>query len=307
MQIKALRFFIHVAKTSSFAETARFFGVPASSVSRHIAALENDIGQRLLFRHTRAVRLTDAGERYYLQVREAIELLDAATEIAADKEVAPQGLVRINAPVALGRLHIAPLINQFQQLYPAVSVELVLTDAFVDPVQEGSDITVRVGKLADSGLVARSLGQQQYLVCASPAYLARAGAPLQPDDLARHNCLAYKGHLGTQRWYFRRPGADSYQPYEIRGNLQSNNAEALVAAALSGQGIVLFPSWLYAADAFREKKLVALLSDWKASVLADPTAINLVYPESRLRSRKVRLLSDFLVERIGTPPYWEIN
>lgn len=252
-------------------------------------------------------RLTDAGERYYVQVREAIELLDAATELAADKDVAPKGLLRINAPVALGRLHIAPLINQFQQMYPAVSVELVLTDAFVDPVQEGSDITVRVGKLADSGLVARSLGKQQHLVCASPAYLERAGQPITPDDLSGHNCLAYKGHQGVQRWYFRRPGADNYEPYEIRGNLQSNNAEALVAAALHGQGIVLFPSWLYAAGALRENNLVSLLTDWKASVVADPTEISLVFPESRLRSRKVKLLSDFLAEKIGTPPYWEIK
>ncbi len=307
MQIKALRFFIHVAKTSSFVETARFFGVPASSVSRHIAALEEDIGQRLLFRHTRAVRLTDAGERYYLQVREAIEMLDAATEIAADKEVVPKGLIRINAPVALGRLHIAPLINAFQQLYPAVVVELVLTDAFVDPVQEGADITVRVGKLADSGLVARSLGEQQYLVCASPAYVARAGKPAAPDDLAQHNCLAYKGHLGVQRWYFRRPGDATYRPYEISGNLQSNNAEALVAAALKGQGIVLFPSWLYAADVFRKKKLICLLPEWKASVVPEPIDINLVFPESRLRSRKVKLLAEFLMDQVGSPPYWEIE
>lgn len=307
MQIKALRFFIHVAKTSSFVETARFFGVPASSVSRHIAALEEDIGQRLLFRHTRAVRLTDAGERYYLQVREAIEMLDAATEIAADKEVAPKGLVRINAPVALGRLHIAPLINEFQQLYPAVSVELSLTDAFVDPIQEGADITVRVGKLADSGLVARNLGEQQYLVCASPDYLALAGSPSEPNDLSQHNCLVYKGHIGVQRWYFRRSYEEAYRPYDISGNLQSNNAEALVAAALKGQGIVLFPSWLYEADAFQKKKLICLFPDWKASVLAEPTDINLVFPESRLRSRKVKLLSDFLIGRVGSPPYWDIT
>ncbi|MGI4857441.1 MAG: LysR family transcriptional regulator [Janthinobacterium lividum] len=306
MQIKALRFFIHVAKTGSFIATARFFGVPASSVSRHIAALEQDIGQRLLFRHTRAVRLTDAGERYYLQVREAIELLDTATESAADKEVAPQGLIRINAPVALGRLHIAPLVNAFQQRYPAVSVELVLTDAFVDPVQEGADITVRVGKLADSGLVARSLGEQQYLVCASPAYVQRVGEPHAPEALSQHNCLAYKGHLGVQRWYFRRPDDAFYQPYDISGNLQSNNAEALVAAALLGQGIVLFPSWLYAADAFRQKKLVCLLPEWQASVVAEPAEIHLVFPESRLRSRKVKLLADFLIDRVGSPPYWEI-
>lgn len=305
MQIKALRLFVHVAGTGSFSETARHFGVPGSSVSRHIAALEEDIGQRLLFRHTRAVRLTEAGERYFVQVREALELLDAATETAADKDAVPRGLVRVNVPVALGRRHIAPLIAEFQQQHRELSVELMLTDAFVDPVQEGADVTVRIGKLADSSLVARTLGRQRYLVCASPKYLKRNAAPSEPGELKAHNCLIYKGHLGVQRWYFSRPGDLHYQPFEISGDLRSNNAEVLVAAALAGQGIVLFPSWLYDADALKAKKLVRLLPDWLASVEPEPSEINLIFPESRLRSRKVKLLSDFLLERIGTPPYWE--
>lgn len=307
MQIKALRLFVHVATTGSFIATARHFGVPGSSVSRHIAALEADIGQRLLFRHTRAVRLTDAGERYYVQVREALELLDAATEAAADKGAAPRGLLRVNAPVALGRRHIAPLLAEFQRKHRALSVELMLTDAFVDPVQEGADVTVRIGTLADSSLVARTLGAQRYIVCASPGYLKRAKKLSQPDDLLKHNCLVYKGHMGVQRWYFRRPDEAHYQPFEISGDLRSNNAEVLVAAALAGQGIVLFPSWLYDADAFKTRKLVALLPDWLASVEPEPAEMHLVFSESRLRSRKVQLLSDFLVERIGSPPYWEIR
>jgi DNA-binding transcriptional LysR family regulator len=307
MQIKALRLFVHVAMTGSFIATARHFGVPGSSVSRHIAALEEDIGQRLLFRHTRAVRLTDAGERYYLQVREALELLDAATEIAADKDAAPRGLLRVNAPVALGRRHIAPLLAEFQRLHRGLSVELMLTDAFVDPVQEGADVTVRIGKLVDSNLVARTLGPQRYMVCASPKYLKRANAPSEPSDLLKHNCLIYKGHLGVQRWYFCRPGDAEYRPIELSGDLRSNNAEVLVGAALQGQGVVLFPSWLYDADVFEGKRLVRLLPDWLASVEPEPSGIHLVFPESRLRSRKVQLLADFLIGRIGTPPYWEFQ
>jgi DNA-binding transcriptional LysR family regulator len=316
MQIKALRLFVHVATTGSFIATARHFGVPASSVSRHIAALEADIGQRLLYRHTRAVRLTEAGERYYLQVREALEMLDAATESAADKDALPRGLLRVNAPVAFGRRHIAPLIVEFQRLHGELSVELMLTDAFVDPVQEGADVTVRIGTLADSSLVARQLGKQQYIVAASPQYLQRSGLLRQPDDLTHHNCLVYKGHLGVQRWYFRRPreeggaGSDTANhaaniAIDVSGDLRSNNAEVLAAAALSGQGLVLFPSWLYDADAFESGQLVRALPDWLASVEPEPSSIHLVFPESRLRSRKVKLLSDFLIERIGATPYWE--
>jgi DNA-binding transcriptional LysR family regulator len=251
------------------------------------------------------VRLTDAGERYYLQVREALELLDAATEIAADKAASPRGLLRVNAPVALGRRHIAPLLTEFQRLYRELSVELMLTDAFVDPIQEGADVTVRIGNLVDSSLVARTLGPQRYMVCASPKYLKHAKAPLEPGDLARHNCLIYKGHLGVQRWYFCRPGEARYRSFEISGDLRSNNAEVLVGAALAGQGVVLFPGWLYDADVFKARKLVRLLPDWLASVEPEPADIHLVFPESRLRSRKVQLLSDFLIERIGIPPYWE--
>lgn len=308
MQIKALRLFVHVASTGSFIETARHFGVQGSSVSRHIAALEEDIGQRLLFRHTRAVRLTDAGERYYLQVREALEMLDTATEMAADKDATPRGLLRVNAPVALGRRHIAPLLTDFQRLHPGLSVELMLTDAFVDPIQEGADLTVRVGKLVDSSLVARTLGAQRYRVCASPHYLKQKqiDAPSTPADLLKHNCLIYKGHLGIQRWYFRRPDEAHYRPFEISGDLRSNNAEVLVAAALEGRGLVLFPDWLYDAGALKAGKLICLLPDWLASVEPEPAEIHLVFPESRLRSRKVQLLSDFLVARIGTPPYWEL-
>jgi DNA-binding transcriptional LysR family regulator len=306
MQIKALRYFVHVAMTGSFIATARRFAVPQSTVSRQIAALEESVGQRLLFRHTRAVRLTEAGERYYAEVREALDLLDAATEALADGgDAALHGLVRVNAPVALGRLHIAPLLAQFQQAHPRVSVELMLTDAFVDPVQEGADITVRVGRLGDSSLVARKLGTQVYLLCASPDYLKKRGHPASPDDLLAHNCLVYKGHHGVQQWFFRRGNESGFRAYRTSGDFRSNNAETLVEAALAGQGIVLFPTWIYQPQALKEKRLVPVLTDWQASVEANPPDITLLFPQARLRAKRVQLLADFLVDRIGTPPHWD--
>lgn len=307
MQIKALRFFAMVAATESFSATARHFRVPASSVSRHIAALERDVGQQLLFRHTRAVRLTEVGERYYAQVREALELLDAAAEHAVDSAATLSGVIRINAPVAMGRLHIAPLLVDLQRLYPALVVELTLTDAFIDPVQEGADITVRIGHLPDSGLIARPLGPQRYLVCASPSYLETREQPVTPADLKQHNCLVYKGHFGAQRWYFNEGVGSVYDAFDVSGNLRSNNAESLMAAAVAGQGVVLFPSWLYQHDDIEAGRLVPLLTHWRASVEPQPPGIHLVLPENRIRSRKAQLVADYLVERIGSPPYWDTS
>lgn len=305
MQLNALRYFAMVAATGSFIATARHFRVPGSSVSRQIAALEREVGQQLLYRHTRAVRLTDAGERYYLTVREALDLLDMAAEQAADKDTQPKGLIRVNAPVALGRLHIAPLLNDLQKDYPDLSVQLTLTDAFIDPVQEGADITLRVGRLEDSGLVARLVAPQRYILCASRAYLDTHGMPDSPEQLADHNCLVYRGQWGAQRWYFRQPEAPHYDAYDVTGRFLSNNAETLVSAAEASLGIVLFPTWLFQAGSFRKGRLVKLLTGWEASVEAEPPGIHLVSPENRSRSRKVRVVTDFLLERIGAPPYWD--
>ncbi|MFJ4145235.1 LysR family transcriptional regulator [Pseudomonas sp. NPDC089734] len=305
MQIKALRYFLTVATTGSFLATARLFGVPASSVSRFIAALEKELGQQLFYRSTRAVRLTEEGEHFYLQVREAIELLDSAADQLAHRDAGIRGLVRINAPEALGRLHVAPLVNDLQVRYPDLSVELTLTDTFIDPVQEGADITVRVGGLMDSGLIGRMAVPQRYVLAASPDYLARHGSPATPDDLARHNCLLYKGKSGMQRWYFRRSDEDVLKVFDVSGQLRSNNAEALVAAAVAGRGLVLFPTWVFRKESFQNGSLISVLPEWEVAASAQESFIQILSPENRLRSRKVREVSAFLVEAIGSPPYWD--
>ena len=305
MHLKAHRFFAMVAVTGSFAATARHFQVPASSVSRFIAALEREIGQQLFYRNTRAVKLTEAGERYYLQIREVLELLDAASEDASGKGSDVRGLVRINAPLALGRLHIAPLVQDLYRRFPALIVELTLTDLFIDPVQEGADITVRVGHLEDSRLIGRKVCDQRYMLCASPAYLARRGTPTTPQALREHECLVYKGQGGMQRWHFRQPQDEKAQVIDVQGPFRSNNAEALVAAALAGLGIVLFPTWLFAPGSFRSGQLVELLPPWVGAIEAIPSQIHLISPENRLRSKKVRAVTEFLLAAIGSPPYWD--
>ncbi|MGQ7246874.1 LysR family transcriptional regulator [Halomonas sp. V046] len=299
-----LRLFVRVGLTGSFAAAARYHDLPPSSVSRRIARLERALGHRLLYRHTRAVRLTDVGERYFHRVGEALERLDAATEDVRGAAHNPQGLLRLNAPVAFGRRHIAPLLAEFQAAYPRIEVELTLTDAFVDPVQEGADVVIRIGSLEDSSLVARRLAMQRFVVCAAPSYLAEHGRAQTPRDLRSHNCLVYKGTRGEQPWYFRVPGEPRFGDVGVHGNLRSNNADSLVAAALEGQGIVLFPTWLLF-DQLRQGTLVPILGDWEAA--GEPTlqGIHAIFPENRLRSSKVDALLTVLARWETHFPPWE--
>ncbi|QEM80921.1 LysR family transcriptional regulator [Halomonas binhaiensis] len=293
VQLLSLRLFIRVAHSGSFTEAAYDFDLPPSSVSRRISALEQALGQRLLYRHSRAVRLTEAGERYLSQVSEALALLDMATDEVSGTASVPRGILRINAPVAYGRKHIAPLLEAFQSRYPELEIELTLTDAFVDPVQEGADVVVRIGALEDSSLVARELSWQRFVIAASPGYLARHGVPTQPEDLGHHNCLVYKGTRGKQPWYVRREDHESFQAIEVHGNLRSNNAESLIEAAISDQGVVLFPTWLLQ-DALNDGGLVPVLEDWQAANQPRIDGIHLIFPENRLRSPKVGAFVDYL-------------
>ncbi|MGA7812194.1 LysR substrate-binding domain-containing protein [Caballeronia sp.] len=305
MNIQALRYFLMVSTTGSFLATARHFEAPASSVSRFIASLEKELGHQLFYRSTRAVRLTEQGQRYYSQVREALELLDNAADQLAHRDAGIRGLVKINAPEGLGRLHIAHLVNGLQAKYPDLSVELTLTDRFIDPVEEGVDVMIRVGRLVDSGLIGKVVSAHRYLLAASPEYLALHGTPQTPEDLLRHSCLLYKGPQGSLGWYFRRSSKENFEPMDVSGPLRSNNAEVLVAAALAGRGIVLFPSWLFAPTSFKDRKLLSLLTDWDVSASAEELYIQILSPENRLRSQKVREVSAFLVDAIGSPPYWD--
>lgn len=306
MQLKALRYFLMVASTRSFLATARHFRVPASSVSRFIAALEKDLGRQLFYRSTRAVRLTEDGERFHLQVREAIELLDTAVDDLGRNDGLLSGRLRINAPEAFGRLHVARAINALQTEHGALDIELQLTDAYIDPVQEGVDITVRIGPQVDSGLIGRTVAAQRQILAASPAYLAAHGTPQTPADLLAHRCLLYRGQFGTQRWYFRQSAAEPFEGINVSGPLCSNNAEVLLAAALEGHGAVLFPSWLFNHDSFARQELVPLLDGWESSVSTEVSYIQLLSPENKLRSRKVREVTAFLLQAFGTPPYWDV-
>ncbi|UAW99911.1 LysR family transcriptional regulator [Halopseudomonas nanhaiensis] len=303
MDLNALAVFERVAATGSFTAAAHHFHRAVSSISRQIRALEESVGQPLLYRHTRAVTLTEAGRRYYEEVRDILERLDMATEALDQPQAEPSGVLRINAPAAFGQHQIVPLLCDFQLRYPGIKAELFLNDRVVDPVREGHDVTFRVGNLSDSSLVARRLAPMNYVVAASPGYLATRGRPETPEALLEHDCLIYEGEFGRQRWYFQQGGAAEVA-FEVNGRLASNDADSLLRAAVLGQGLILFPTWLVAGELARGT-LLEVLQPWRCEVMPGRRELYVMTRERRLSTRKVQAFMEYLFETVSPIPPWD--
>ena len=300
--LNAIRLFTATVNAGSFSETGRRLGIAPSSVSRQVAALEDSVGARLLQRTTRKLSLTEAGRLYYQRVARILAELDEASAAVSDLEKAPRGVLQVNGPCAFGVRHITPALPEFLARFPQVRIELTLTDSFVDLVEAGADVAVRVGELEDSSLVARRLARNRRILCASPDYLARAGAPEKPQDLTSHNCLIYTRHHGNVVWKL----GSAREPVEVRvdGNLRTNNTEAVHAAVVRGLGIALLPTWLVGQEV-QSGRLAEVLGGYQAASDALDTGIHALYPAHRLLSSKVRAFVDFLVDRFAPHPYWE--
>ena len=300
--LNAIRLFTAAVDAGSFSEVGRRLAMAPSSVSRQVAALEDSVGAQLIHRTTRKLSLTEAGRLYFERVSRILAELDEASAAVSHLEESPRGVLHINGPTAFGVRHIAPALPDFLDRFPEVRVELTLTDNFVDLLEVGADIAVRVGELEDSSLIARRLAPNRRILCASPGYLARAGTPECPEDLGAHNCLIYTRHHGNVNWNLG--GPDGVVEVRVGGNLRTNNTEAVHAAALGGLGIALLPSWLVGQEV-QAGRLVAVLAGYRASPGALDTGIHALYPANRHLSTKVRAFVDFLVERYGPRPYWE--
>jgi DNA-binding transcriptional LysR family regulator len=300
---KALRLFVAVLDHGSFSEVARREGVAPSSISRQIQLMEQALNQQLLYRHTRAVTPTEAGRTLGHHARLLLVQLEEAEQALQEQQSEPTGLVRINAPVVFGQRHLTPWLGELCARYPKLQLDIQQTDHYVDPLQEGADLLFRIGALHDSSMQARILAPHRFQVAASPAYLKRHGTPQHPDELAHHQCLAYKGAAGQQRWFFRRDG-DDWTPYTVRGPITGNHADTLTQAAQQGLGLVMFPSWLIG-EAVREGTLVPVLGEYQVSNSLEPQQIAVLWPGSRRLSVKVRTVIDFFVERFGEVPYWD--
>ncbi len=295
----AMTAFARVAETRSFSDAARRLGTSKSVVSRQIMALEADLGARLFHRTTRSMTLTEAGEGYYERVVRVLADVDDANLSVTRLQAAPRGRLRVNAPMSFGVRHLASAIPDFLALHPEVEIHMTMNDRFVDLVDEGYDVAVRIGRLMDSALVAHKLAPLRRVVCGSPAYLAARGVPRTPADLAGHECLGYSNMTTTDEWSFI--GTDGRPvSVEVRGRLRVNNGDALRLAALRGLGLVIQPSFIVGAD-LQAGTLIGVLPD----AVAQDGAIYAVYPHSRHLSPKVRAFVDFLAERFGPRPAWD--
>lgn len=300
-RLEDLRLFTLVAEGRSFTRAAEKLGLSKSAASRRIGELETRLGARLFNRTTRHISLTQVGEGFFTRVTQALEALEEAERSVASQHAAPRGTLKLAAPMSFGIAHLAGAIADFMNLYPEVEVDMDLSDRFVDLVDEGYDLAVRIGRLKDSSLVARRLCPIRNLVCASPDYLTRRGVPMDPGDLARHDCLLYTNAPSPEQWVFRAaPGADEVRNIRVAGRMRANNGDVLREAAIAGQGLVSLPSFIIG-DAVGQGRLIPVLGDY----VPGGTALHAVYPASRHLSPKVRAFVDFLAGRFGPVPYWD--
>ncbi|WP_134495139.1 LysR family transcriptional regulator [Microvirga pakistanensis] len=299
-QITGMRVFARVAALGSLSGSARALGMSQTMATKHVAALEEKLGVKLLHRTTRKITLTEAGRRYLESVERILTELAEAEATAAAERIEVTGILRVNAPVSFGVREIAPLMAEFSRLHPALTVDMGLNDRMVNLVEEGWDVAVRIGRIHDQTLIARKLAPCRLLVAGSPAYLAERGKPRTVADLSSHNCLGYtlSSTLGPHRWSF---GVDGSVTVPIRGTFQASNGDALVAAALAGQGLVYEPTFLLGND-IRARRLVALTLDHPPLELPGVFA---VYASNRHPPAKVRAFIDFLVQRLGPVPPWD--
>lgn len=299
-RLAAIETFVKVSETQSFSEAARRLRSSKSVVSRQVAALEGELGARLFHRTTRSLTLTEAGRSYFERASRILAELEEANRSVTQLQSAPRGQLRVNAPMSFGLLHLAPAVPDFLERYSEVEVDMTLNDRFVDLVDEGFDVAVRIGHLEDSSLVARKLAPIRRAVCASPAYLKARGTPVQPNDLKTHDCLCYSNVALSHEWRFVTENGRPW-PVEVRGRLSANNGDVLKAAALRGLGLAILPTFIVGSD-LQAGTLVTVLDKF----VAQDMTLNAVYPHSRHLSPKVRAFVDFLAERFGPRPYWDL-
>ena len=297
-RMDCMRAFVATADLGGFSRAAAKLGVARALVSKRVAALEAEMGTRLFARTTRRLSLTEPGRRFHVQCANILGLYASAEAELRQLQDEPTGLLKVNAPMSFGTLHLADAVAEFMALHPALNVQLVLDDRFVDLLSEGFDVGIRIGALADSSLIVRRLCPSRRVLCAAPGYLDAAGIPAHPRDLANHRCLHY-GYLASGlRW--RLSGPDGEHTLEVPLSLCANNGEALLRAAIAGRGIVLLPTFICGAD-LRAGRLVRVLPDYAPP----PADINAIWPGGGPLPSKVRRFVDFLVERFGDAPAWD--
>jgi DNA-binding transcriptional LysR family regulator len=299
-KLQAMKSFVRVVEAGSFSAVAEESDATQSAISKQIAALERELGARLLTRTTRSLALTEEGARYFEQVRRLVAEIAEAESVVRAGEQELTGWLRVAASVAFGRLKLMPLVQSFLEQHRRVRIDLRLNDGLVDLVEQGMDVAVRLGDLEDSGLVARRVGASSRLLVAHRKYLRRlpkgSRAPRTPRDLCRHNCIVYTELTWRNAWTLRAgPGASepvgSACVVRVEGNLQTNSSEVIRAAVLAGMGIGFAPTWLFETE-IADGEVQRLLPDWEAAAIP----VHLVSPRERGQSAKVKAFAEHVAK-----------
>ncbi|MEZ3498392.1 LysR family transcriptional regulator [Pantoea sp. KPR_PJ] len=291
MLIEDLRIYVAVVRAGNFTAAAEQLLLSKQYVSRRMAALEASLGSQLLIRNTRKLSVTEAGTLFLPHAQRILDDIREAEQAMSARRQELNGTFRISMPMSFGMGHLSPLIAQFLKQHPALQFHIELADRYVDVIGEGFDMAIRIGTLADSTLIARSLGEQRRLICASPDYLARAGIPATPDDLTQHACLRY-GREALSGWELQQAG--KRMSLMVHGPMLSNNGEMLRDAAIAGLGLVLLPAFIVA-SALKSGELVSVLEPFQPA----PLRLNAVYPQHRQRSEVNRVLLNFLQQQLS--------
>lgn len=293
-RIEAMTAFVSAVDDGSLAGASRRLGRSPAAVTRAITALEGLIGTRLLYRTTRVIRLTEAGQRYIASCRRILAELQEAELLAAGERSAPRGILAVTAPLFFGRLCVRPLLDAYLDAYPAVQARLLLLDRVVNVIEEGIDAAVRIGHLPDSGLIAVKAGEVRRIVCASPEYLRRRKSPREPADLAEHDCIIFSGTTPTDTWTFATgPGSDAVRSVRVRPRLTVSEAEAAIASAVEGHGVTCVLSYQIESE-LKRGRLKAVLQNFEPK----PLPVHIIYPEVRLSAAKTRAFVDFITPRL---------
>ncbi|MCR9931757.1 MULTISPECIES: LysR family transcriptional regulator [Vibrio diabolicus subgroup] len=280
--------FYHLIEQGSFSAAARHMSLTKSVVSKRIARLEQELGVQLLYRTTRTLTLTEAGRAFFTHAKAVYQAVATAEESIVGLGKNLSGNIKVSVPTISGELILPKVINEFNQKYPDINIDMDLDNRFVDIVNERFDLAIRTGVLPDSSLIARKLVDANWIVCASPQYLAKHGIPKQPQALDKHNCLVYSyQETGAREWAFK-DGDEVYQ-ITVDGNLCTNNSSVLRNVALLGQGIIYVPRVLVYED-LKQGRLIQLFKDETAKCLG----IYAVYPYTRQQPEKIKIFIDHL-------------
>jgi DNA-binding transcriptional LysR family regulator len=290
-KLRSMEVFVAAVDTGSFTAAAERFGISAVMVGKHVRELEQRLGAALLARTTRRQSLTEIGRQYAEQCRAILAQIHAAESLAETMRVAPRGVLKVSAAVSFGMEWLSPMIPDFLEMYPEVSVDLNLNDRMIDMVEEGFDVAVRIGTLEDSSLVARPLRPYGVVVCGSPEYLERRGVPQVPADLAQHECLEFSSWVPQARWRLKGDKDGRNVPLS---RLRANNSYALKQAALKGFGLIMQAETALAQD-IAAGRLVRVLDDY----LPTPRPMHLLYPRNRQPTPKLTSFIDFMLTRLG--------